>query len=257
METFTIERRTSADDTRTWLDSSWKDLYRAGAFSAAVCIVFYIAALVVYAATPAPPISGGAATLQYIAVHRSVYILEQVLWLAPSLFAMVVFLALYPALKHLNKSFAAIGAVVGIISWALSLGYPATGGGSPALVYLSDRYMTAATAAQHAAFASSAEAFIAQNTVPTAIGIMQTVGILLVSLVMVRGVFHKGVAYLGIATGAIGTVSEALKPVLGWGYAVYGILILVWFAAVGWEFYRLSRKSGEGMPIVQLVRTGE
>jgi drug/metabolite transporter superfamily protein YnfA len=70
---------------------------------------------------PVAPSSGGAATLQYIAQHRSVYILEQALWLAPSVLLIVVFLALYVALKDLNKSYAAIGGVLSIVSWALML----------------------------------------------------------------------------------------------------------------------------------------
>ena len=34
----------------------------------------------------------------------------------PSVFAAVVFLALYQALKHLNKSYAALGALAGFVS---------------------------------------------------------------------------------------------------------------------------------------------
>jgi hypothetical protein len=90
--------RREAGDVPTSLDTSRNDLYRAGAISAGVCVVLYLVALVVVVVTPAPPTSGGAATLQYIAAHRSLYTLEQVLWLAPSLFAIVVFLAPYPAL---------------------------------------------------------------------------------------------------------------------------------------------------------------
>jgi hypothetical protein len=144
------------------------------------------------------------------------------------------------ALKHLNKSYAALGAVVGITSWALTLAWPATGGGAPALVYLSDHYVAATTDEQRAAFAAAAEGFLAQNIIPNAPGILTPVGILILSFVMLRGVFHKGVTYLGIATGAIGTVSEALLPLLGVGYIGYGLLLPIWFLAVGWKLYRLG-----------------
>jgi hypothetical protein len=46
------------------------------------------------------------------------------------------------------------------------------------------------------------------------------VGILIVSHVMSKGVFHRGVAYLGIATGVLGILSETLRFVLP---AVYGV----------------------------------
>lgn len=66
-----------------------------------------------------------------------------------------------PALKHLNKSYAAIGAALGISAWALSLVWPTTGEGAPALVYLSDRYAAATTVAERTALATAAEVLIA------------------------------------------------------------------------------------------------
>lgn len=203
-------------------------------------VALIIVSLVLEVTTPRQPSSGGAATLQYIAKHRKVYILKQALWLGPSAFAIVVFLSLYVALKGLNKSYAAIGAVVGVISWALTLAWPATGGGAPSLVYLSDQYTAATSEEQRAAFAAAAEAFIAQNVIPTAPGILSPVGILILSSLMLRGVFHKGVAYIGIATGAVGTISEALRPKIGAGYLGYGLLLPIWFLAVGWKLYRLG-----------------
>lgn len=196
--------------------------------------------LVLEFTTARQPSSGGAATLEYIAAHRKVYILKQALWLGPSVLAMVVFLSLYAALKQLNKSYAAIGAAIGVASWGLTLAWPATGGGAPSLVYLSDHYMAATTDEQRASFVAAAEAFIAQNDIPNAPGILTPIGILILSFLMLRGVFHKGVAYLGIATGVIGAVSEALRPVLGIGYMGYGLLLPIWFVAVGWKLYRLG-----------------
>ena len=46
-----------------------------------------------------PPTSGGVPVLEYIAAHRSLYILKQVLWLAPLGLTMVMFLAFYPVLS--------------------------------------------------------------------------------------------------------------------------------------------------------------
>jgi hypothetical protein len=242
--------RSSAEHEAT-SDRSWSGLYRAGGISALLFVVLIIVAIVFAFTMPPAPISGGAATLQYIAAHRLVYILEQVLWLAPSVFAMIVFLALPVALNHLNKSFAAIAALVGIASWALTLAWPATGGGAPALVYLSDQYVAATTAAQRATFAAAAEGFIAQKVVPAAMGILEPIGILIVSLLMLKGVFSKGVAYLGIVTGVLGILSESLRPVLGIGYIVYGLLLPIWFLVIGWKLYRLgSRLSREPLAVV-------
>lgn len=221
-------------------DPSWSDLYRAGGVAAALFVSLIIVSLVLEFTTPRQPDAGGAATFQHIASHRKVYILKQALWYGPSVFAIVVFLSLYAALKGVNKSYAAIGAAIGITSWGLTLGWPATGGGAPSLVYLSDRYQAASTDEERAAFAAAAESFIAQNAIPNPPGILSPVGILILSLLMLRGVFNKGVAYVGIATGALGTVSEALRPVMGIGYMGYGLLLPIWFVAVGWKLYRLG-----------------
>lgn len=226
------------------VDASWRNLYRVGGICAMLAGALYIAALALDFIMPPTPLTDGTVTLQYIASHRSFYIIEQALWLVPGVLLMVTFLALPVALKHLSKSYVAIGALIGVASWALSLAWPTTGGGGHALVYLSDQYVVATSAAQRAAFAAAAEGFIAQNTIPTIIGILQPVGILILSLVMLKGVFHKGVASLGIVTGLLGMVSETLRPILGVSYAVYGVLLILWFLLIGWNLFRLET-SGE------------
>jgi hypothetical protein len=77
---------------------------------------------------------------------------------------------------------------------------------------------------------------------------------------MLKGVFHRGVAYLGITTGVLGIASEAfrffqpagyadasdaLSAVVLLGYAAYGVLILIWFILIGWKLYRLAGGSGQ------------
>jgi hypothetical protein len=153
---------------------------------------------------------------------------------------MVVYLALFPALKHLQRSYAALGSAVGGIAWALTLAMPTTSTGAPALVYLSDQYAASVDQTQRAAYLAAAEGLIALNLTPTVVGILTTIGILAVSLVMLRGVFPKGIGYLGLFTGFLGIASEALRPVIQGGYGIYGVLLIVWIGAVGWNLYRLG-----------------
>ena len=251
METTSAGKSSGEDQASP--DPTWRGLYRAGGVCAVLAGVLYIVAIVLDFSMQPVPTAGGAATLQYIASHRSLYIIEQALWLVPSALLMVAFLALPMALKHLNKSYAAIGALIGIGSWALTLAWPTTGGGGYALVYLSDQYLAATTTAQRAAFAAAAEGFLAQNTIPTAIGILEPVGILILSLLMLKGVFHKGVAYFGIVTGALGIVSEALRPILGISYAIYGVLLICWFLVIGWNLYRLGASNSHARVAKKLV----
>ena len=41
--------------------------------------------------------------------------------------------------------------------------------------------------------------------------------------------------------GAVGIVSEALRPMIGPGSLLYGLLLPVWFAMVGWKLLHLDR----------------
>ena len=247
METMNVGR--SSGETVAGPDPSWRGLYRAGGVSAVLWVVLAgVVPVVLGSITPLPPTSsgefaslaGGVATLQYITSNRSAFILNQVLFFGPGVLVIVAFLALYMALKHLNKSYAAIGAVVAIACQVLFLASFSIGFG---LVYLSDLYVAATTAAQRSAFATAAEGLLAQNNIVSVAGILYNIAILVISLVMLRGVFQKGVASLGIVTGALGIMSEALRPILGYGYAVYGVFLLIWFIAVGWKLYRLGSSS--------------
>lgn len=211
--------------------------------SAFLYIALLIVPIVLIFTTPQPPISGGAATLEYIAANKVVYITELVLFLAPSVVAMIVFLALYMALKHMNKSLAAIGALIAIASQIIGLAYNSSPQSlNGALVLLSDQYMAAISAVQKASYATAAESLIAVANAVNASGILFSIGILIISIVMLKGVFHKGIAYLGILTGAIAILSEAFRPFISFGYIVFFILEVIWFIAVGWKLFRLGEK---------------
>ena len=147
----------------------------------------------------------------------------------------------------MNKSLAALGAVIGGSAYALTLAIPTTTTGAPALVYLSDQFMATADPARRVAFATAAETLIAQNRTTVVVGPLTTVGLLIVSIVMLKGVFPKAVAYLGVATGVLGICAEALRMVFEGFYVFYGVLLPIWMGAVGWNLYRLGRSSGPGL----------
>jgi len=102
-------------------DPSWRLLYRIGGVSAWIFVAMVVAGIVLVGAAPRPPAAGGTATLNYIAAHRMLYIVNQQVWLVMGFFAMVTYLALYPALKGLNQSLAALarwsGAAPGRSLW--------------------------------------------------------------------------------------------------------------------------------------------
>ncbi len=123
-------------------------LYRTGAVSAATAVALYVVAFVVLAVSGQPPDSGGAATLDYVAAHRTVYIIRQVLWETPALFTMVAVPALAVALRRHGPSLAAVAGMIAVSSWAFSFAWPTTGDGPLATVLLSDRYSDATSATE-------------------------------------------------------------------------------------------------------------
>jgi hypothetical protein len=68
--------------------------------------------------------------------------------------------------------------------------------------------------------------------------------ILVLSTLMRHSCFGRTVGFLGVVTGAVGIVSEALQPWVGLGYLLYGLLLPTWFALVAWTLTAGSRAAG-------------
>ncbi|GAB2753348.1 DUF4386 family protein [Sinomonas soli] len=222
---------TTGPGTRAWASLSWTPLYRVAGAAALLFVLFDVAALALYA-VDAPPASGGEATLQFIAGHKASYIAQQLLWLVPSLFGLVVFTALLVALLPTNAPLALLGFVVGAASWTALLAVPTSSVGTLSLVTLSDAWSAADDAARPA-FVAAAEALVAENNTATLAGALTPLGVLLISVPMVRGPLPHWMGWLGIATGALGLASEVLRFAVTALYTVYGPLLWVWIAAVG------------------------
>jgi len=155
----------------------WRPLFRVGGVAALLLVAFDVAALALYFVSP-PPISGGVETLRFIAENKVSYIAQQLLWLAPSLFAVIVFTALFVAVLPRSPVLAVLGLVVGGSSWAALLAVPVTSVGTLSLVYLSDEYTAAAQAAR-APFVAAAEALIAENNTVSLAGALTPLRLLL------------------------------------------------------------------------------
>ncbi|HSN43731.1 MAG TPA: hypothetical protein VLR88_06715 [Propionibacteriaceae bacterium] len=222
-------------------DPSWRSLYLAGAVSALVFVILVVVPVTLIFVAPLPP-TDGRGVLEYIAAHKGVYLTELVSFVGLAVPAMVVFLATAVALKDVHKNGAAIGGLFGIASEIIALAL----GSSPqslhgGLVVLSGSYADATTDAQRDSLVSAAEALIAATNAVSWAGILTAAGIGILSLVMRRGNFGSALAVLGIVTGALGIVSEAFRPMIGGAYMVYGMLLPLWFALVGWRLFRFTR----------------
>lgn len=230
----------SVEDVGAGPDPSWRGLYKAGGISAFLYVILALIVPTLMVLIPQYDFKmDGPALLQFIASNKTWWMFLQSLVLETSILLIITFVALFAALKHLNKSYAAIGAVVGVTSQILFMAYyPILLG----LVYLSNQY-AAATDAQQKVLATAAEALIAQNNAFNPIyENLFAAGILIISLVMLKGVFHKSVAYLGIATFAAAIIAMALFSIIGLAYLWWWVVSTIWLIAAGWKLYRLGRK---------------
>jgi hypothetical protein len=216
-------------------------LYRAGGWSALLYVLLVVVPVVLVVLAPLPP-TQGAALLEYIAAHQVVYLIELVCFVGLAVPALVVFSAVAVALKDANKSIAAIGGLFGIASEVIALAL----GSSPqslhgGLVVLGNAYQDAGGDSERASLASAADALIAATNAVSWAGILTAAAILLLSSIMRKDVFFgRVVGTVGMVAGALGIVSEALRPMIGPGYMLYGLLLPVWFALVGWKLLHLD-----------------
>ena len=224
-------------------DRTWGPLFKAGAWSAFLYVLLVLVPVVLLFVAPLPP-TQGAAVLEYIATHKVLYLIELVCFVGLAVPALVVFSAVAVALKDVNKTIAAIGGLFGVASEGIALAL----GSSPqslhgGLVVLSNAYQDAGARADRAGLVGAAEALIAATNAVSWAGILTAAAILLLSVLMRRTPFFGPVVgTLGVVAGAAGVVAEALRPMIGPGYMVYGLLLPLWFALAGWKLLHLDRE---------------
>jgi len=221
----------------------WKPLYLTGSILALVYGIMVVIPLVVIFSTPQPPAQGGTAILTYIASHKGIYLIELICFVGLSVPALGVFLAVSVSLKNINRNLAVLGGLTGVVSEIVALALESSPQSlSAGLVYLSDQYAVATVEAQRAAFSVAAESFLASANAVSSAGILTALGILLLSIGMLRDQYGRWTAVLGIVTGAVGVVFEAIRPQIGILYGVYGILLPTWFVVVGLRLLKLAKK---------------
>jgi hypothetical protein len=240
-ERMTFMAQQSVEKAVAGPDLSWRGLYRAGGISAILYVVLALAVPTVQVLTmqyfQLTTEYGGLEFLRFIAANRLWWLILQTVVLGTSILAIVAFVALFVALKHIDKSYAALGAVVAVTCHILFMAYYPVLMGT---IYLSDKFV-AAPIDQQVMLGTAAESLIAINNAFNPLyESLFGVSILIFSFVMLKGVFHKSVAYLGIASCIAAFIGLALWPIVGVNYFWWWLLFVIWFIAVGWKLYRLG-----------------
>ncbi len=156
----------------------------------------------------------------------------EVLFVVNAALGITTTLALYIALRQINESLMAIALAFGFIgTTAIIVARPAID-----MLYLSDQYAAAATAAQSTLFLAAGEALIAlrQGTAFHVSYNLANINLLIIAAVMLQSrgrVFSKATAYTGILSGVIGfglyvaTIGIFISVLSVLFFAIWNILI--------------------------------
>lgn len=241
------------------LDSSWRRLYRIGGVAALTAGIFFrrnLAAEIGLFIKRTPPIS----VEEWFTLLQS----NRLLGLAYLNFFDIVnyallslmILALYPALRGINKSYMAIATAAGFVGIVVYF----ASNTALSMLALSDQYAAATSDIQRSLLLAAGEALLALNRFsnpgahPGAGGFLSlffiAIATMMSSVVMWRSeVFNRATAFVGMCAGALDLVYclafVFLPAVDTETLAVFflpaaGLFLMIWHIMVGWRLYHLE-----------------
>jgi hypothetical protein len=222
-----------------------RGLYRIGGVSAIVLGMSYIIITVLYFMSGTTLPESGEEWLKHIAGHTTE-------WWAILGFSVLTDLLFIPlarsliiALKGVNKN--AILAGTGFLILFVILDLAVTWPNYSVLISLSSKYAVAINDTQRMAFIAAADyasGVLSSGLFGVYAILVPSLGIFIISLVMLRSVFSKVTAYIGLVSGILGFISVAgpfFIPALGIMAIIASVLTTVWVLLVGYKLLRLSQ----------------
>ena len=163
----------------------------------------------------------------------------------PDLLFIPVGLALYLALKAVNRDAMLVATAFVLLFVALDLAV--TWPNYAALITVAEDYAAATTDAQRSAAiaaATYASAVLGSTLAGVYSIVTLAVGILMIGVVMLRGVFSRLTAYLGIASGVLSiasVVGSVFVSALGNLIIFASLITTIWVFLVGFRLYRMGQ----------------
>lgn len=221
------------------VSSKTRQGYWCGALAAVVIALGYVAIIPLFAHVGAPP-TGGEAFFKYLPGKTTIWWWILGLSVFTDLLYIPLALALYMALKQVNKYLMALAAI--FMAMFVILDLAMTWGHYASILNLFHSYSQAADDAHRAAFLAAAEyaAAVLATPVETLYAIViLSIGILLAGIVMLNSQFGKLAAWLALITGVLGilALTGAFPIILG-----NALSATAWFFVVGYKLIRLARE---------------
>ena len=226
-------------------DGRW--LYRVGGISAIAFAVMYFVIIAIFAPLGGMPTGGAEGWLKNLAENSTDWAAIISLNVLTDFLLVPITLALYLALKGVNKS--VMLAATAIVFCFPILDLPLTWGTIGSLFELSGQYAAAVNAAQREAVVMAAiypSAMMDADVLRVYGWLPVNVGILLIGFVMLKGIFGKGTAYLGVVTGVFGVTATAasfFEPTNSLSFILIGLTAFihaVWSLSAGFRLCKLG-----------------
>jgi hypothetical protein len=217
-------------------DGKWT--YRVGSLASLTIGLAYIVIIALYASAGVPP-EGGEARLDYLVGKTTIW------WAIVGISVLTNFLyvplsfSLYFALRSVNRMAMLIGvAFIGLfvilenaVNWTVY----------GALIVLSENYATVTSEGERAILVAAATFASAVLESPLAavwaIGTL-SFGFLIIGFVMLKSVFNKLTAYIGILIGILGILAVAGVSI---AVILNAVFATIWLFFIGYRLYQLSR----------------
>jgi len=225
------------------VDPSWKRLYRVGGASATIAGIVYVIITVLLSSLGAPPIGGTAeAVLKWLGGQALRAQIAWGLFILTDLLLVPAIPAVYLVLKGINRSAMIVAASFFGLFIVLDLGVTL-----PTLIALttfSQNYVGAVSDLQRAAYAATALYAVSAASLSQALFsfVVPSIGSLVTSLVMMKGIFSKVAGCLGLAASLVGIVYgfSIFIPALAMLLAIDLPLFGLWFILAGCRVYKLG-----------------
>ena len=223
------------------MEQGWNELYLLGGIAAIVLVVVMIVSVGLFVIWPNAPGTTATVDLFILIQHNSVAGLTALdLGVSLSnLFSILLYLALYVALRPINRSLALIAVTFGIVAAAsLIAARPVF-----ELFTLSDLYMSSASDVERSRYLAAGEALLVlfHGTAFKTYLLLGGLSLLTSSWLMLRSrYFSRASAYIGMVGNA--TSLGFLLPQIGAYFAFLSMMILaVWFILIARSFFRLRK----------------
>ena len=247
----------SANSSREMIDQAanvetaeprWKDLYKVGGIACIVGVIIIVLGIVAFFIWPYAP--GYTATASvFVAIQDDWLgglISLDFLLLMGNLVGILLFVALYAALRRVNESYALIALVLGLMALAAIIPSRPIA----EMFSLSKLYTAAPTAAEKSQYLAAGEALLAlfNGTAWIVNTFLGSVSLLISAFLMLRSnIFSRATAYVGIVTNIV---------TLGFFLPGIGIILLflslpgmvIWNIQLARRFFQLGRRESKALP---------